>query len=263
MPHLSIGDVSLNVIEKGSGQPLLLVHGFPLDHSMWQEQIADLSASYHIIAPDLRGFGGSDVTRGVVTMEMLADDLAKLLDALSVTQGVALCGLSMGGYIAWQFWQRHRSKLSHLILCDTRVIADAEEVARGRLQLAERVLAQGPTAVADSMLPRLFAKSTAQQRPELVDAIRQVMLANPPEGIAAALRGMAQRKDFSAIVSQIAVPALVLCGEHDEISRVEEMRGFAATMPNARFEVIPNAGHMAPLENPAAVNTLIRDFLGK
>src|SRR5690349_15812928 len=115
MPRISIGEVALNVMQKGAGRPLLLVHGFPLDHSMWDQQIAALSSDFQVIAPDLRGFGGSDVTPGVVTMAQLADDLAKLLDALSISQPIALCGLSMGGYVAWEFWRRHPSRLSHLI----------------------------------------------------------------------------------------------------------------------------------------------------
>ncbi len=119
MNRINLEDITLNVIERGSGPPLLLVHGFPLDHQMWRGQIDELAEDFRVIAPDLRGFGASDATEGTVTMQQFADDLANLLDQLSVQQPVRLCGLSMGGYIAWQFWRRHGDRLSHLILCDT------------------------------------------------------------------------------------------------------------------------------------------------
>src|SRR6187401_144521 len=124
---VSLGDLHLNVVEQGSGRPLLLVHGFPLDNSMWSEQIADLSKDFRVIAPDLRGFGQSEVSRGTVTMQQFADDLAKLLDAMGVKEPVAFCGLSMGGYIAWQFVARHRKKLGALIIADSRAVADNEK----------------------------------------------------------------------------------------------------------------------------------------
>src|SRR5438067_1036671 len=114
MSFVQVGDVRLNVFERGSGAPLLLVHGFPLDHSMWSGQIDGLAANCRVIAPDLRGFGSSDVTPGMVTMEQMADDLAGLLDALTIKQPIAFCGLSMGGYVAWQFALRHRSRLAKL-----------------------------------------------------------------------------------------------------------------------------------------------------
>jgi 3-oxoadipate enol-lactonase len=261
MSHVTIGDISLHVEVRGAGTPLLLVHGFPLDHTMWSAQIAALSQSYRVIAPDLRGFGASDVTSGTVTMEQYGDDLAALLDALQIRQPVALCGLSMGGYVAWQFVARHRPRLEKLILCDTRAVADTPEAAAGRLKTAERVLAEGANVVADAMLPKLFAPQNLQRNADFVEATREVMLRTPPEGIAAALRGMARRNDVTAELAKIDVPTLVLCGEHDSISTPAEMRQIAAAMPAAEYVEIAGAGHMAPLENPSLVNAKIREFL--
>src|SRR5438477_10780764 len=133
MPLLEVQNVRFNVIDRGRGTPLVLVHGYPLDHSMWQGQIEGLSDMCRVIAPDLRGFGKSSVTPGVVTMEQMADDVAALLDELSITERIIFCGLSMGGYVAWQFAFRHRPRLAKLILCDTRAVADSLEVASGRL----------------------------------------------------------------------------------------------------------------------------------
>lgn len=261
MKSVRLGEIEMHVVERGHGAPLLLAHGFPLDHSMWQSQIDELSNEFRVIAPDLRGFGRSQVSTGTVTMEQYADDLASLLNVLRIQEPITFCGLSMGGYIAWQFWRRHAARLKALILCDTRAAADTEEVARGRLLSAQQVVSSGLNTLVESMVPRLFADQTLREKTELVQKTRQVILSSSPEGIAAALRGMAARPDVTADLPRITVPTLVLCGEHDVISRVAEMRDIAAAIPHARFVVIPNAGHLAPLEQPAAVNAAIRKFM--
>lgn len=263
MPRVRVGEVSLNVVEQGQGQPVLLVHGFPLDHSMWRGQLDGLSQHCRVIAPDLRGFGKSDVTEGVVTMEQLADDLARLLDALKIDEPVAFCGLSMGGYVAWQFVARHADRVGRLIVCDTRAVADSQETAAGREKSAQRVLAEGAQIVADAMLPKLFYRPAGQteQEPDYVRQTRDVMLATNPQGIAAALRGMAQRPDVTGQLGQIRVPTLVLCGEHDAISPAAEMRKIAEGIPDARYVEIAGAGHMAPLEKLAEVNAAMLTFL--
>jgi pimeloyl-ACP methyl ester carboxylesterase len=202
-----------------------------------------------------------------------------LLDALGIVERVALCGLSMGGYVAWQFWQRHRSRLAKLILCDTRAAADSPETARGRRDSAERVMNEGPGFLADGMIEKLFAPKSGRaldihdsvpapfstdarnHRGEIIESTRQTILNTSPIGIAAALRGMAQRADATGLLPDIDVPTLVVCGQHDVISTVDEMRAIAARIPAARFVEVPKAGHMAPLENPAVVNEAIRTFL--
>ncbi len=263
MGKWKVRNVHLNVVEQGAGLPLLLVHGFPLDHTMWQAQIEDLSCDAHVVAPDLRGFGESDGGGDVVLMEDFADDLAALLDVREIRTPVAFCGLSMGGYIAWQFFRRHRARLRALILCDTRAAADSPVAAAARLANAERVLKDGAGFLAEGMLEKLFAAETRQRRPELVEATRRAILAASPPGVAAALRGMAARPDASAWLPQMDLPALVVCGREDALSTVEEMRGIAARLPQARFVEIAGAGHMSPVEQPQAVNAAVRDFLAK
>jgi pimeloyl-ACP methyl ester carboxylesterase len=164
MPKVRVSEIELNVVERGNGTPLVLVHGFPLDHSMWRGQLEGLADICRVIAPDLRGFGQSSVTPGKIAMEQYADDMAALLDALGISQPVVFCGLSMGGYVAWQFALRHRARLAKLVLCDTRSIADSAEAAAGRQKTAERVLAEGPQVVAEAMLPKLFAPPAANVR---------------------------------------------------------------------------------------------------
>ncbi len=259
--RVHVNDIEMNVVLQGHGSPLLLVHGFPLDHTMWQAQIRELGESHQVIAPDLRGFGQSDVTPGTTTMEHLADDLAALLEELRIDQRVTFCGLSMGGYVAWQFWRRHRDHLARLILCDTRAIGDTPETAAVRRETADKVVAQGSEFLADQMIGKLFSQATLDRQPKIVESTRKVMCDTDRQGIAAALRGMACREDFSPRLAEIDVPTLVICGEHDAISTLAEMRGIAAAIPDAQFVEIRNAGHMTPLEEPAAVNDAINEFL--
>lgn len=261
MTRINIGDVELHVVEHGRGIPLLLVHGFPLDHSMWKTQIEAFRAGFRVIAPDLRGFGQSGVTAGTVTMEQFADDLAALLDRMQIREPVVFFGLSMGGYIAWQFLRRHPERLRALVLCDTRAVADTEEAARGRHKTAEQVAGSGTKALAEAMIPKLFAEPSRRERPELVEAARQVILAAPPQGVAAALRGMAARPDVTPEISAIKVPTLVICGDQDVISPADEMRKIATAIPSASFELIQDAGHMSPLENSTSFNAALERFL--
>ncbi len=262
MPTIHIGNDLFNICDRGSGPALLFVHGFPLNHTMWNAQIEEFAATHHVIAPDLRGFGHSVVTPGVVTMERQADDLVSILDELGVQQAL-YCGLSMGGYIAWQFARKYSERLAGLVLCDTRAIADAADVREARFTMAKTAMAAGPATVADAMLPKLVGRDVKANRPEIVDAINAMITTTNVEGIAAALHGMAQRPDMTGSLNQIAVKTMVVVGEHDEISPAEEMRGIADAIPGSTFVVIPTSGHMAPMENAAAVNNALRRFLSE
>jgi pimeloyl-ACP methyl ester carboxylesterase len=261
MKRIDLADVQFNVWEAGDGPPLLLVHGFPLSHAMWRAQFGPLSACFRVIAPDLRGFGASQVTSGTVTMEQFADDCHALLEALDVREPVTFCGLSMGGYIAWQFARKYADRLARLIVCDTRALPDTPEAAETRLKMAEQVLSLGSELAAKAMLPRLLAPASAERRPELVDELRRMMLATDPVGIAAAQRGMAVRPDARSLLPAISAPTLVLVGEHDVISTPEEMRQIAAAIPRSKFVVVPGVGHMAPMEDPDTVNRALIEFV--
>jgi 3-oxoadipate enol-lactonase len=261
MRTLTVNGVELALVDCGRGTPLVLVHGFPLDHSMWSAQIEALREECRVIAPDLRGFGRSGVSAGTVSMEQFADDLAALLDGLKVRQPIALCGLSMGGYIALQFWRKYAARVRGLILCDTRAAADSPEAAAGRREMAQRVLREGPAPLVDTMIPRLFAPATREKHPEVVDALRRVMLGTNPRGIAAAADGMAERPDATPLLGSIDCPSLVIVGQQDVISPPEEMRAIARAIPHARLLEIAGSGHMTPLENPGEVTAALREFL--
>lgn len=260
MPQVSLDDVTLQTIDSGSGPPLLFVHGFPLDHTMWQGQIDHFAATHRVIVPDLRGFGQSTLGDGPVTMSTYADDLAALLDQLNVTEPVCFCGLSMGGYIAWAFVERHRDRLGSLILCDTRAAADDEAARQVREQTALRVLREGPDFLAEGMMEKLFAPDTHAQRPDLIAQTQGVIRRTTPAAIAAAARAMAARPDVTGRLAAIDVPTLLLVGHHDAITPAQEMQEMARAIPNSTFVEIPTAGHMAPLEQPAAANAAMEHF---
>ena len=259
---IEVSGVRYRVTDEGTGPVILFVHGFPLDHTMWSSQIEEFSKTNRVIAPDLRGFGGTDGALYAVSMEQYADDLAGLLEALQADQPITFCGLSMGGYIGWQFAQRHPEWLGRLILCDTRSVADSAEAASNRLKMAEIVMKEGPEPVAWAMMPKLFAPSASSRQPELTDRVRKMVLATDPVAIAAAHRGMAIRPDVSSLLPNLQIPTLVIVGDQDVISPPAEMKAIADTIPNARFALISDSGHMAPMENPGEVNQVIRDFLG-
>lgn len=263
MPEIKLKDGTVQLDDQGTGPPLLLVHGFPLDRSMWAGQLAELSQTARVLAPDLPGFGASGgwTLDGPLTMERLADTLAELLEALQIHEPVTFCGLSMGGYVAWQFWARHRTRLRQLVLCDTRAAADTPEAAAGREQTAQQVLRDGPAQLAENMLAKLFAPATAGAQPALLEATRAVMASAPSATVAAALRGMAVRRDMTPQLPQVDVPCLLVCGEHDAITPLQEMRSVADALPAAQLVAVPDAGHLAPLEQPAAVNSALREFL--
>src|SRR5262245_5584067 len=210
MKTARLSKTDMAYVDEGQGTPVLLAHGFPLDHSMWDAQISALAAQARVIAPDLRGFGRTppspgDAERGI-SMEEFADDLVELLDAVGIREPVVFVGLSMGGYIGWQFARKHSGKLRALVACDTRAIADTDEARAGRIKTADSVAAAGSVIVADAMEPKLFAKTTFEKRPEIVAATRKVMESTPPAGVAAALRGMAARPDVTSFLPSIKVP---------------------------------------------------------
>lgn len=262
MKRVFARELEFGVIDQGQGSPLVFVHGFPLSHAMWNSQIPVFAGKHRVLAPDLRGFGSSVDTEGTVSMEDFADDLAAILDFLEVKEPVVLCGLSMGGYIAWQFVRKYGPRLRGLVLCDTRARADAPDIVEYRLKLAKLVVESGTQSVAEAMLPKAVGPKTFADRPEVLDAVRGMILASDPSGVAAASRGMATRPDMTGLLPRIDVPTLVVVGADDVLTPVDEMREMAAAIPGAQFQVVPEAGHLAPLENPGVFNAVLAEFLG-
>lgn len=248
--------------DEGTGPVVVLLHGFPLNRTMWEAQIRALTPEYRVIAPDLRGHGESPAPDGVYTMEAMADDVAETLDGLGIAGPVVVGGLSMGGYVALALALNHPLRVAALILADTRAAADTAEAAARREETAQAVLRTGDVgAVVDAMLPRLFSQATFRDRPALVPPIKAVMEGTPPPGVVGALRGMACRADRRARLEEISCPVLVAVGEDDAITPRDEMKAMADALAGSRFVAVPGAGHLAPYEKPDAFNSALLDFL--
>lgn len=245
--------------ESGSGTALLLVHGWPHDRTLWHGQVSGLATHARCLAPDLRGFGGSDVT-GPFSIDQYADDLAAFLDVLAIPQAV-VCGLSMGGYVAMALCRRHPGRVRALILTGTRATADNPEQRAGRERIVEFVQRSGVEALAGQQLPRMVGATTLATRPELCDALRRMMAAAPAEGVIAAQRAMMERADSTATLAALRVPALVVAGAEDEIVPPAEQRAMAAGIPGARVTEVAGAGHVAAFERAGVFNLAVAEFL--
>ncbi|WP_197995588.1 alpha/beta fold hydrolase [Gimesia algae] len=257
----NVNGIRMRTLIAGSGPPLLLVHGFPLSHEMWLPQIMHFQSRYTVIAPDLRGFGDTDISTGVVTMEQHARDLNSLLQALKIEDPVSYCGLSMGGYIAWEFWKHFADRLHALILCDTRADADSDEGVNNRLKMADLVLRHGPEAISTAMIPNLISESSQQRQPHLSKNLVSMIEATNREGIAASQKGMAARSDFSNQIKNIRIPTLFIGGSEDRLTPPEVMNWMSSQVPESKYSEVSNVGHMAPMEAPEAVNQMMDDFL--
>ena len=260
MAQVQIDNTTLAYTDTGSGRPVVLIHGYPFNRSLWNEQIAALSGSYRVIAPDLRGFGESDSSDGPSTMNRMAQDVALLLDHLGIPR-VTIGALSMGGYVTFAFYKQFASRVRALILADTRAQADTEEAKQKRAQQAEKALSEGMAGIADAMLPKLLTPETVSKRPDIVKRVRDMMLKTKPEGAAAALRGMAERDDQTTL--KISVPTLIIVGAEDAITPVADSEKMNQAIAGSRLVVLENAGHVSNLERTEEFNEAVLDFLSE
>jgi pimeloyl-ACP methyl ester carboxylesterase len=247
-------------VDVGHGLPVVLLHAFPLNRSMWEPQVAALFGECRCIVPDLRGFG--DSTRdGPYSMDRYADDVIEILDTLQIERAV-VGGLSMGGYVALAIHRRHRDRVRALMLADTRAAADTAEGRAKRNELIALARTSGASAVADRQITGLVGKSTREKQPELVDRLRSQMAEESVEGIVGALEAMRDRQDSRDLLAEISVPTLIVVGDEDVITPVKEARQLQTAIRGSRLEVIPGAGHLSNIERPAAFNAALSEFVG-
>jgi pimeloyl-ACP methyl ester carboxylesterase len=258
MTSKTINNFTMNYQQRGSGLPIVLVHGFPIDSRMWQGQIDDLSNDFRVIAPDQRGFGQSNSSEPF-TIRSLADDLHALLGELDALPCL-LVGLSMGGYVALAFAKKYPADLRGLALIDTRAEADTAEGRENRNKMIELAKSAGAKAIADAMFPKLLSPSTIQNHPRIAQNLRLIMQSQSPLTLQHALEAMRDREDQIQTLPSIAVPSLVLVGEHDAITPPAMSQTMQKLIPRARLQVIPDAGHMSPMEQPGHVTQALRQF---
>jgi pimeloyl-ACP methyl ester carboxylesterase len=255
---------SLSYDESGKGLPVVLLHGFPLDARVWKAQRAALGEQggrFRVITPDLRGFGKSKSTEPF-TIESLADDVHALLKEIGALPCV-LGGLSMGGYATLAFANKHPRDLRGLILTDTKAEADTADGKQARDKMIALVREKGSKAVAEQMMPKMLAPDTATTRPAVAQELRAIMEACPPKTIEHALLAMRDRPDRTGELSSIAVPTLIIVGEHDAITPPKVAQDMHKATPKSQLVIVQGAGHMAPMEQPEQVNRALRDFVAK
>jgi pimeloyl-ACP methyl ester carboxylesterase len=272
----AVRDVELAFIDVGEGPVVLFLHGFPFDKTMWDGQIEALSAAgFRALVPDLRGLGETVAPTSVgeysdeahrlksvplSTMDDMARDAAGLLDHLEVDRAV-VCGLSMGGYVAFEFVHLFPNRVSGLVLAGTRAPADNEQEKAGREQQVQTMLRAGMVPISIATLPKLLAAKTPSEKPQVVKEVRRMITQTNPKGAVAAQRGMAARRDYTDDLADINVPALIIVGREDPIRPVSDAEFMHERIRNSRLEIIEDAAHMTNMEQPEVFNRILLEFL--
>jgi len=244
----------------GDGPPVVLVHPFPVNHEFWTPVAEVLAARYRVIMPDLRGHGESGLGDGAATMEKHATDLVRVMDDADVGRA-PLIGVSIGGYALFEFWRRSRGRVAALGLCNTKAPADSAEGRAGRLQAAKDVLEFGTEPFFEKMVGIVFGKTSREMRPDLVEGALRMMRKMSPRNVAEVQRGMAGRPDSVDILKTINVPTLILTGDEDGMTGVNEAELMRRHITGSELKVVPKAGHYAAWEQPELVARLLRQFL--
>jgi pimeloyl-ACP methyl ester carboxylesterase len=240
---------------------LLCIHGFPLDHTLWDPQVAGLRDVADVLAPDLRGFGSDRrILPEVMTMEAFATDLKALLDERGVDRAV-LCGLSMGGYIAMAFLELWPERVAGLILCNTRANADTPEGRAARKATARNAFEKGVDVIARAMAPTLLSEHSKREHPGLMASMEAMIARQRPEAVAAAALGMSERPDRHHVLRSCTVPALVITGSHDALMPLPTSQAMADALPNGRLVILEQTGHLSNLEATEAFNGTVREFV--
>jgi 3-oxoadipate enol-lactonase len=258
--RIKSGDAEIVYWTLGDGPPVVLLHPFPANHEFWLPVAEALATRYRLILPDLRGHGESGVGEGPATMEKHAADIARVMDDANVGRA-PLVGVSIGGYVLFEFWRKFRSRVAALGLCNTKAPADSPEARAGRLQAANDVLERGTEPFFESMIPKLMGKTTREMRPDLVDGALRMMRKMSPEGVAQVQRGMAARADSSDTLKTINVPTMVVTGDEDLMTGVNEAEFMRQHIPGSQLCVIPKAGHYSPWEQSEDATKILRVFL--
>jgi 3-oxoadipate enol-lactonase len=260
MPQITSGDAEIFYQVLGDGAPVVLLHPFPANHELWLPAAQALITRYRVILPDLRGHGDSGIGEGPAGMAKHATDIARIMDEEGVGRAPFI-GVSIGGYVLFEFWRRYRGRVASLGLCNTKAQADTAEARAGRLQAAADVMERGTEPFFESMALKLMGKTTQVSRPDLVEGALGMMRKMSPEDVAQVQRGMAERPDSLETLKTINVPTLIVTGDEDILTGVAEAELMRQHMPGSQMKVIAKAGHYSPWEQPEEVGRVVRQFL--
>jgi pimeloyl-ACP methyl ester carboxylesterase len=253
------GNIEIGYDDVGTGTPVVFLHGFPHNRTLWSPQVHALVDRARCIAPDLRGFGDTTADRPF-TVDQYADDVICLIDALRIERAVVV-GLSMGGYVAFALWRKHRTRVRALVLADTRAGIDTEDVRRRREDLITLAREKGSAAIADAMITGMLGKSTRERCPEIIETVYRMLAAAPIDGVVGALEAMLARPDATTALASIDVPTLIVVGDEDVLTPVKESQAMHRGIRGSRLEVLSGAGHVSNFERPAAFNHVVSEFL--
>lgn len=254
-----VGDTEIAFDDIGSGLPVVFLHAFPLNRTMWDPQVTALVGECRCIPIDLRGFGDSAASPPY-SVDQYADDVVAVLDTLQIQRAV-IVGLSLGGYIAFALWRRYRERVRALVLADTRAVADTTDGAARRRELIELAETQGSIAVANAQIAALVGKTTRDKRPDIYDAVHRTIAQAPVDGVVGAIEAMIARPDSTQTLSTIDVPTLIIVGSEDVATPPRDARAMHTAILGSRIEILQQAGHLSNLERPAAFNTVVTEFL--
>ena len=250
---VNIDGINLAYVRRGTGMPLVLIHGYPLDHSIWDQLVPLLEQDFDLIIPDLRGFGESDVMEADDSIIDYASDLAKLLTHLKVKKAL-LAGHSMGGYVALAFAREYEERVAGLAMVSSQMAADPPDRKEARYATAKQVVEQGVGPVVESMTPKLSAE------PGIQEYVRELIARQPPLGVFSALYAMADRPDSSDIFAGFPFPVVIVHGDADMLIPVERGRDMKTALGSAHYVELPGAGHLPMMENPAGVAEALQFF---
>jgi 3-oxoadipate enol-lactonase len=241
-------------------RPIVLIHGFPFSHEMWQSQVELLRSEFRVISYDVRGHGSSAVGDGQYMLEFFVDDLIALLDHLKIDK-TTVCGLSMGGYIALRSVERNPERFSAMVLCDTSPEADTNEAKLRRAASIMAAKREGVKAFAETLLKTVFAPESLRKRPDAVQTTRRSIESNSSTGICGTLLALASRTETTSSLFQMILPTLILVGELDKLTPPSISQMMQSKLPNSELYIIPGAAHLSNLENPAEFNKHLLEFL--
>jgi 3-oxoadipate enol-lactonase len=259
---VNVNNFNLSYNDVGEGDiPIIFLHGFPFDKSMWQIQIDFLRATQRLIACDIRGFGKSSDEGSTLSMDLFGEDLIAFMDALSIDKAI-ICGLSMGGFIAFNAQKRYPDRFAAMILCDTQCIADTEEVKAKRFEIMDEIALYGPAAFNEGFIKKVFHKDSFNTRKAVVAKLREVVFANSQHIITQGLMALAGRSETCTTLFDIQVPTLIICGSEDEVTPLVESEFMHENIKGSVLRVIEKAGHVSNLEEPWEFNKHLLEFLG-
>jgi len=252
---------NLSYDDVGEGNiPIIFLHGFPFDKTMWQKQMEDLKTSYRVIACDIRGFGKSKDEVSHLSINLFAEDLIKFMDTLNISKAV-ICGLSMGGFIALNVIEKFPERFEALILCDTQCIADTTEVKIQRYKTIDQIIEHGPNNFNDAFTNSVFYSDTLDENKLIVDSLREIVFANSKHIIVAGLNALAERAETCSTLNKIKIPTLIICGKEDSVTPLVQSEMMHKEIKESLLHVIKNAGHVSNLEHPIEFNETLRNFL--